>query len=106
MPSSFTTLTPEDRAAALEKAKAVRAARAALKNELKHGTVTLPEVIAKGADDEVIAKTKVTDLIRAVPGVGEVRAKQIMERLGIDPSRRVRGLGDKQRSALVEEFTA
>ena len=37
-------------------------------------------------------------------GVGKVRAKQIMERLGIAESRRVRGLGANQRSALEAEF--
>ena len=106
MPSSFTTLSPEDRAAALEKAKAARTARAELKASLKRGEVSLPDVLKRGADDEIVAKTKVTDLIRAVPGVGEVRAAQIMERLGIDAKRRVRGLGANQRSALAEEFAA
>jgi ribosomal protein S13 len=39
-----------------------------------------------------------------MPGVGKVRAQRIMERLEISPSRRVRGLGSKQREALVKEF--
>ena len=41
-----------------------------------------------------------------MPGVGKIRAAQIMERLGISETRRVRGLGDKQREALEQEFTA
>ena len=68
--------------------------------------MSLPDVLVRGADDEIVAKTKVTDLIRAVPGVGEVRAAQIMERLGIDAKRRVRGLGANQRAALEQEFAA
>jgi len=43
-------------------------------------------------------------LLESMPGVGKVRAKQIMERLGIAESRRVRGLGTNQRSALEHEF--
>lgn len=106
MPSSFTTLSPADRAVALEKAKAARTLRAELKGSLKRGEVSLPAILARGADDEIVAKTKVTDLIRSMPGVGEVRAAQIMERLGINENRRVRGLGPNQRQALADEFAA
>jgi len=36
--------------------------------------------------------------------VGKVRARQIMEEIGISESRRVRGLGANQIAALVERF--
>jgi hypothetical protein len=36
--------------------------------------------------------------------VGKVRARKIMERLDISASRRVRGLGAKQRESLLGEF--
>jgi len=39
-----------------------------------------------------------------MPGVGKVRAQKIMERVGISPTRRVRGLGVNQRRALEREF--
>ena len=39
-----------------------------------------------------------------MPGLGKVRARQMMERLGIAESRRVRGLGTKQVAALEREF--
>lgn len=57
-------------------------------------------VIKEGATDEIIGDMKVSALLESLPGVGEVRAKQIMERLGIAESRRVRGLGTNQRPAL------
>ena len=38
------------------------------------------------------------------PGVGRVRARQIMEEVGISESRRVRGLGQNQISALLSRF--
>ena len=100
------TLTAEDRAAALEKAARVRKERSEVKNHLKAGTVTLHAVIARGADDDVIAKMKVYALVQAMPGVGKVRAGQIMERLGIAEDRRVRGLGPNQRRALEAEFAS
>ena len=100
------TLTPEQRAAALEKAAAARKARAELKVRLKSSGTTLDEVLADGSQDEVVGKMKVIAVLEAMPGVGKVRAQRIMERLEISPSRRVRGLGAKQREALVREFSS
>ena len=99
-------LTPEQRAAALEKAAAARRARADLKVRLKSSGASLDDVLADGDRDEVIGKMKVVAVLEAMPGVGKVRAQKIMERLEISPSRRVRGLGVKQREALVREFSA
>ena len=98
-------LTPEQRTEALEKAARARKERAEVKNRLKRGATTLTEVIKDGSTDDVIGKMKVSALLESLPGVGKVRAKQIMERLGIAESRRVRGLGAKQRSALEHEFS-
>ena len=97
-------LTPEQRAAALEKAAKARKERAEVKNKLKRGNVTLSEVLKNGQSDDVIGKMKVSALLESMPGVGKVRAKQIMDRLNIAESRRVRGLGANQRSALEREF--
>jgi len=99
------SLTPEQRAAALEKAAAARKARAELKVRLKSSGTSLDEVLAEGDRDEVVGKMKVVAVLEAMPGVGKVRAQRIMERLEISPSRRVRGLGAKQRQALVREFS-
>lgn len=99
-------LTPEQRAAALEKAAQARRVRAELKDKLKHSGTTLREILDRGETDEVIGKLKVVALLEAMPGVGKVRAARIMEKLDISPSRRVRGLGAKQRSALEREFEA
>jgi hypothetical protein len=98
-------LTPEQRAAALEKAAAARKARAELKVRLKSSGTSLDDVLRDGDTDEVIGKMKVVAVLEAMPKVGKVRAQQIMERLEISPSRRVRGLGAKQREALVKEFS-
>lgn len=97
-------LTPEQRTAALEKAAKARKDRAEVKNNLKRGAITLPAVLKQGQSDDTVGKMKVSALLEAMPGVGKVRARQIMERLGIAESRRVRGLGANQRTALENEF--
>lgn len=97
-------LTPEQRAAALEKAARARRVRAELKDKLKHSGTTLSEILDAGETDEVVGKLKVVALLEAMPGVGKVRAARIMEKLDISPSRRLRGLGAKQRTALEREF--
>jgi hypothetical protein len=99
-------LTPEQRQAALEKAAASRRERAEVKNRLKHSGATISDVLAEGAANEVIGKMRVIDLLQSMPGLGKVRARQVMERLGIAESRRVRGLGTKQVAALEREFAA
>jgi hypothetical protein len=98
------TLTPEQRADALLKAAAVRVARSELKTRLKRGETTIAQVVRQGMHDDTIGKMKVSAVLQAMPGVGKVRAAQIMERLDIAEGRRVRGLGDRQRAALEQEF--
>ena len=97
-------LTPEQRQANLDKAAASRRERAAVKNRLKNSGASLADVLRQGETNEVIGKMRVIDLLQSRPGVGKVRARQIMERLGISESRRVRGLGINQTAALKQEF--
>lgn len=97
-------LTPEQRSAALEKAAIARRERAEVKNRLKHSGASLTQVIKEGQENEIIGKMKVSALLESLPGVGKVRAKQIMERLGISETRRVRGLGTNQIAALERDF--
>ena len=97
-------LTPEQRAAALAKAAVARRERAAAKNRLKYSQGSLADVIKEGKDNEVIGKMKVSALLESLPGVGRVRARQIMDEVGISESRRVRGLGANQAAALIARF--
>jgi hypothetical protein len=98
-------LTPEQRSAALEKAAASRRERAEVKNRIKNSGASIIEVLHLGQNNEVIGKMRVIDLLQSLPGYGKVRARQVMERLGIAESRRVRGLGTKQVAALEREFS-
>jgi transposase len=98
-------LTPEQREAALAKAAAARQVRAEVKNRLKHSGATLSEVMAEARANEFVGKLKVIDLLRSMPGVGAVKAQEIMDRVGIADSRRLRGLGTNQIKALLDEFS-
>ncbi len=100
------SLTPEQRQAALEKAAASRRERAEVKNRLKHSGASIVDVLEQGQADDVIGKMRVVDLLQSMPGLGKVRARQVMERLNISASRRVRGLGANQVAALEREFGA
>ncbi len=99
-------LSPDQRQAALEKAAAARRQRAELKEKLKMGSITLKELLDQSDRDEVIGKMKVLAVLESLPGVGKVRARRIMEEVDISEARRVRGLGENQRSSLLKLFPA
>ncbi len=95
-------LSPDQRQAALDKAAAARRQRA----ELKMGSLTLKELFDQSERDEVVGKMKVLAVLESLPGVGKVRARRIMEEVDISEARRVRGLGEQQRKALLRLFPA
>ena len=97
-------LSDQARRAALEKAAEARRVRAELKQQLKDGKVDLADVLRLAETDETIGKTKVTAVLEAVPRIGKVRARRIMEKLDISPSRRLRGLGTNQRKRLLDAY--
>jgi hypothetical protein len=98
------TLSPEQRQAALDKAAAARRDRAELKEKLKMGSINLKELLRLADSQEVVAKMKVLSVLESLPGVGKVKARRTMEEVGISETRRVRGLGEQQRSKLLEAF--
>jgi signal recognition particle GTPase len=97
-------LSPDQRQAALDKAAAARRQRAELKEKLKMGSLTLKELFDQSERDEVVGKIKVLAVLESLPGVGKVRARRIMEEVDISEARRVRGLGEQQRKALLRLF--
>ena len=95
-------LTDEDRLAALAKAAEARRARAALKEELKAGTIGLSDVFERAETDSVVAGTKILVILESLPGNGKVKSRRDLEAAGIAESRRVRGVGASQRKALLD----
>ena len=96
-------LSDEQRKAALEKAAAARHARAELRDKIKKGETTLEDVL--DSDDPIASRMKVSALIESLPGYGKAKAAKIMNELGISPSRRVKGLGARQREQLLEALS-
>ena len=97
------TLTPEERQAALEKAKIARIKRAEVRDDLKSGKLSLKDVLNM-KDDEIVGRMKVSTLIETLPGYGKAKAAKVMGELKIAESRRLRGLGERQEAALLERL--
>lgn len=96
-------LTPEQRAAALAKAAEARAARAEIKRQLKLGTMTVADALV--SSDVNVGKLKVISMLESLPGLGKVKARKIMEEVGIADNRKIQGLGAQQKKALLEHLS-
>lgn len=96
-------LTDEQRKEALEKAAAARHARAELREQIKTGEVAVKDVLA--SEDPIAQRMKVSALIESLPGYGKAKAAKIMNELGISATRRVKGLGARQREQLLEALS-
>jgi hypothetical protein len=98
-------LTDAQRRAALKKAAEARRVRAELKALVKMGSRSIQDVLELSDTNEIISRTKVLAILESMPKIGKVKARRIMQEIGIAESRRLRGLGDQQRAALVAEFS-
>lgn len=94
----FRDMDEAERHAALEEAVAIRRYRSEIKRRLKSGEIGLQEVL----DDPRCAKMRAHELIASLPGVGPSRAARIRLELRMQPTRRVGGLGIRQREMLAE----
>src|SRR5919107_3477681 len=97
------SLSPDQRQAALEKAAAARRLRAELKEKLKMGSLSLRELLDQAERDDIVGKMKVLSVIEALPGVGKVKARRLMEDVGVSETRRLQGLGGNQPEKLFEK---
>lgn len=97
-------LTPEQRQAALAKAAEARRARAVVKDKLKSGELSFRQVLDLAGTDKLVAGIKILAILESLPGVGKVKARRAMTEIGIADTRRLRGLGEQQRKALLAAF--
>lgn len=93
--------TASQRAEALERALAARQERANIRRQLKSGELVGREVLESCEQNEAWGALPVRSFLTALPGVGAARAEAIMREIDIAESRRLRGLGDRQRSELI-----
>lgn len=97
-----------DRVAAAQAAVAARRARAELKRQLTTRAINALEVFERSQFEphSPAATIRVPQFLRAIPGIGELKAQRILERLGISPVKRLGGLGRRQRAELEEFLVA
>ncbi len=103
-PVALPQLSAEQRTAALQKAAVARRVRAELKERLKRGGTDIKAVLNDAESNDILGKMKVSALLAALPKVGKVKAQELMTELDIAPTRRLRGLGERQRNALLAKF--
>ncbi|PZS23323.1 MAG: integration host factor [Acidimicrobiales bacterium] len=97
------SLSPEQRQAALAKAAEARRQRAEIKERLKMGSLSFAELMGQVSKDEMVGKMKVLAVLESLPGLGKVKARKLMEEVGISETRRLQGLGANQRESLLRE---
>lgn len=96
-------LTEEQKKEALRKAQSIRSGRTGLRKELKSGLLSLSSLLER-MDDEMVRGMRVLYLLESLPKIGKITARHIMEEIGIDESRRLQGLGSRQREALIAKL--
>lgn len=70
------------------------------------GSITLRELLQQADQDDVVGKMKVLAVLESLPGLGKVKARRLMEEVGISETRRLHGLGDQQRKKLFERLNS
>ena len=94
------------RARGRARALAARQRRAQIKRDLRSGGLSVDAVLGERLTDPVVGRMRVTDLLESLPGIGPVRAADVLTRCSIAPSRRLRGLGDHQVAGILRETRA
>lgn len=98
-------MTDEQRAEALKKAAETRTRRAEYKQQIKDGKLTCADAFGK-LEDSALAKMRVKQFVAAFPGWGKAKTEALIAEIGIDETRRLSGLGARQREALIEALDA
>ncbi len=96
-------LSEADRKRALQKAAEARPQRPPRRQHKKPGQMSVAAVMKK-SEDPIVARMKVSTLLESLPGFGKAKAAKIMGELGISESRRVQGLGARQKQQLMERL--
>lgn len=96
------SLTGEERKQALDKAMLIRRERAAIKERLNSGELSVRDILAM--EGEAAERMPTRHLIASLPGYGNAKAEKVMREIGIASNRRLKGLGKRQRAALVERL--
>jgi len=89
----------EQRDLALKRANMIRIYRAELKRAILDGTGDAGHALAFPPDE--ILTMKLEKLLVAIPGLGKVKAREVMRRCRISEAKTVGGMSDRQRAELL-----
>lgn len=98
---SVPELDDDARLRASRSAVEARRLRADWKGRLADGRAGLADLLAAASDEPALAGMRITEALGALPGIGPRSVARILEQCAIAPSRRVRGLGARQRDLLL-----
>jgi len=96
-------LSAEQKQEALRKAQLMRRKRNQIRQQLKDGLITLQQIMSL-VEDEVVGKMRIRYLLESLPNIGKITAARIMEEIGINATRRLQGLGPRQKEALLQKL--
>ncbi|MDZ7836468.1 MAG: integration host factor, actinobacterial type [Actinomycetota bacterium] len=99
-------LNSEVRRKGLVKAREIRKKRSDLKKALKSEKISLKSVFEdKDFFEQVVGNMKAIELVSALPGIGRVRAENILtEELKDKPVQEIGGLGKNQKQRFYNYF--
>jgi hypothetical protein len=94
----------EQRLSALVRANEVRCHRARVKAALARGDADVVPLLA--GEDPLLSSMRVGELLMAVPGLGQVRVRDMLMRAHVSASRPLGGLTDRERGELLARLAA
>jgi hypothetical protein len=94
----------ETKITGLQKARLLKQKRAQLKAGLKKGTIKMSDLAVDASLFEVALPMRVIELVSALSGYGKITAARLLDSLKIAPSKRLSGLGKRQKKAFYDYF--
>lgn len=93
------SLDPEVRRRNAQLAIEARRERSKMKSALKEGSLSVREILESSS--AAAQRMRVIELLTSLPQMGPLRAESLMEKVGISRTRRIAGLGVRQRRELL-----
>ncbi|MCE5330233.1 hypothetical protein LLG07_07895 [bacterium] len=98
-------ISKEKRDESLKKARYYKIQRSEIKQSIKNGHMCLSDVFESDEKlKDIVANIKIVDIVKSLPGIGEVKAKKILKNLSISDKKTLKGLGEKQKENFKKYF--
>lgn len=102
----FKPRTAEEMDEMRQRSRATRSRRAEVRRALAAGEMSFGDAVALAGEEAAVGGMRVATLIRAVPGYGESRTRELMRTVGIAEGRHAAALTERQRTELVAAIDA